>query len=58
MDTKEAQRRIINAISTSKYRWRTPSGISKDSGVPLPQVLDILNRSDAFVHARKSNDRG
>jgi hypothetical protein len=58
MNDKEARDRIIQTISTSKYRWRTPRGIAKDSGVPFSQVIDVLEHSDAFVRARKSNNRG
>ncbi len=57
MEDREAQDRIIQAISGSKYRWRTPRGISKDSGVPYPQVMEILERKKLFVRARKGNDR-
>jgi len=58
MEEREARERIIQVISTSKYRWRTPRGIAKDSGVPYPQVMQILERSNLFIRARKSNDRG
>ena len=58
MQEREARDRIIHAISTSKYRWRTPRGIAKDSGVPYAQVMEMLERSDLFIRARKSNDRG
>jgi hypothetical protein len=58
MNDREARTRIVQAITSSKFRWRTPRGIAKDSGVPLPQVIEVLERSDAFIRARKSNDRG
>jgi hypothetical protein len=58
MDDREARDRIIQAIAASKYRWRTPRGIAKESGVPLPQVMETLERSDAFIRSRKGNDRG
>lgn len=56
--TKRIEELIIKAISTSKYRWRTPRGIAKDSGVPDPQVIEILEGSELFIRARKDNDRG
>lgn len=58
MDKKETKDRVIGAISESTYKWRTPRGIAKDSGVPLPQVLETLERSDGFVRARKGNRQG
>jgi hypothetical protein len=58
MEEREARDRIIQTISTSQYRWRTPRGIAKDSGVPYPQVIEILERSEFFIRARKSNNRG
>ncbi len=58
MEDREARDRIVQAIKTSQYRWRTPRGIAKDSGVPHPQVTEILDQSDLFIRARKGNARG
>lgn len=58
MSNREVRDKIIQAIASSKFRWRTPKGIAKDSGVKISQVIEILEQSDAFVRARKSNDRG
>jgi len=58
MDEKEARERIIAAVASSSFRWRTPRGIAQDSGVSLPQVIEVLERSDAFVRARKGNSQG
>jgi hypothetical protein len=58
MDTSDAHYQITEAIDKSKYHWRTPSGISKDSRIPLPQVLNILEQSDKFIRARQVNSRG
>lgn len=57
MDKTEARDRVIAAITSSNYRWRTPRGIAKDSGVPLPQVMETLERSDSFLRSRKGNGR-
>ena len=58
MNDREAHDRIVQAIGSSKYQWRTPRGIAKDSGLPLQEVLDVLKRSDVFVRARKGNAEG
>ena len=58
MEKKESRDRVIEAISKSSFRWRTPRGIAKDSGVPLPQVLETLERSEGFIRARKGNSQG
>jgi hypothetical protein len=58
MNDSEARALIVEAINKSSYRWRTPNGISRDSGVPSSQVLDILDNSDAFVRSRKGNATG
>ncbi|AZN35544.1 hypothetical protein [Iodobacter ciconiae] len=58
MNEKDARDQMISAIASSKYRWRTARGISKDSGLVIAQVLDVLDKSDAFIRARKGNARG
>ena len=58
MNDIAARNRIIQAFASSKFRWRTPRGIAKDSGVPISHVIEILERSDTFVRARKGNDQG
>lgn len=58
MDEKNARDRMITAIRNSQYRWRTAKGISKDSGVPISQILKIFEKSDMFLQAKKTNARG
>jgi len=58
MNNKDARERITQAISQSKYRWRTPRGIAKDAGLTVPQVIEVLERSGQFVRAKKGNARG
>lgn len=58
MNDKDTRDLLVKAIEGSQYRWRTPRGIAKDSGVPFQNVLEVLERSDAFVRARKGNARG
>ena len=58
MDDREAKPKILAAISNSPFKWRTPRGIAKDSGVPTQQVLKILGESDDFLKARKPNKHG
>lgn len=58
MNKTEQRDQIIAAITASNYRWRTPRGIAKDSGLSMPQVIEALERADAFVRARTGNSRG
>lgn len=58
MNDREARELMIRAVNSSTYRWRTPRGIAKDTGLPPQQVLELLDRSDAFVRAKKGNARG
>ena len=58
MNDREARERIIDAIASSNYRWRTARGIAKDADVPIQQVIEVLERSDAFIRAKKANARG
>jgi len=58
MNNKEARDKMIDAIIHSPYKWRTAKGIAKDSGVSVTQVLDIFEKTDAFLRAKKPNARG
>lgn len=58
MDDDEALKLISKAIDDSKYRWRTPSGLSRDSGLSIDKVTELLEGSGAFVRARRANARG
>lgn len=51
-------KRIENAINTSRYRWRTPKGISEELGIPKKDILILLEYSPQFMRARDSNGRG
>lgn len=33
---------ITRALEDPKYVWRTPEGLSKDTGLPAPAVLTML----------------
>lgn len=58
MDEKEVLELITKAITSSNYKWRTPQGIAKDSGVPLGQVIQTLEKSNDFVRASNANSTG
>jgi hypothetical protein len=49
---------IAKAISGSRYKWRTATGISKEISVDERQVFHALQNSDRFIKARRTNDRG
>ncbi|WP_321882935.1 hypothetical protein [Paraburkholderia bannensis] len=58
MNERDAKVKVLAAIKDSSFRWRTPRGIAKDSGVPVQQVFKILNESKDFIKARKPNKHG
>lgn len=58
MDDNEAIKIISKAIEGSNYKWRTPSGLSRDSGLAVDKVTELLEISGAFVRARRSNAHG
>ena len=58
MNDREARDQIVQTIASSKYRWRTAQGIATDLGLPIQRVIELLERSDAFVRARKGNSHG
>ncbi|VBL80387.1 TrmB family transcriptional regulator [Burkholderia pseudomallei] len=58
MNDRDAKIKIVSAIRDSSFKWRTARGIAKDSGVPMAQVLKMLNESKDFIKARKSNKNG
>jgi hypothetical protein len=58
MNDREARELIARVINSSTYRWRSPRGIAKDAGLPIQKVIELLDRSDAFIRARKGNARG
>jgi len=40
---------VFRALENSKYKWRTIPGISKETGVPREQVLEILTRFNDYI---------
>ncbi|MGF6790159.1 hypothetical protein [Paraburkholderia sp. 35.1] len=55
---KFVEAKILAAIEESKYTWRTAEGISKEVNYPEQQVEEILNRSEQFIKAIRSNQHG
>jgi len=58
MKSKEIKEHIVDAFKSSPYKWRTARGLSKDSKVPIQEVIEFLNNSDLVIKARKSNNKG
>jgi len=48
----ESERKVFEALDDPEWDLRTVQGVSKSSGLPETEVLDILNKYPAFV--RKS----
>lgn len=48
----ESERMVFEALDDPQWDFRTVQGVSKSSGLPENEVLDILNKYPSFV--RKS----
>ena len=48
----EVVRKVIAALESPKYKWRTIGGIAKEAGVAPDQVVDVLKSSDVVVRSR------
>jgi hypothetical protein len=40
---------VFRALENPRYKWRTIPGISKETGVPRDQVLEILTRFSEYI---------
>ena len=58
MNSKEVRGLILQAFQQSQFKWRTPKGISKDTKIPLPRVIDFLSNSMDVRKSRKPNKQG
>jgi KAP family P-loop domain len=50
-------RRVLQALLDSKWEFRTAKGIAKESGVPLADVQELLDRYPQFVRRSSLPDR-
>lgn len=58
MKKKEIEPIVVKAFIDSKFRWRTANGISKQTKLSYSEVFELLDKSDLFIRARKSNKLG
>ena len=58
MDEQDAKEKIRTAIRESKYVWRTPISLAKETNIPLETVLTMLETSDGFLRAYHTNAQG
>jgi hypothetical protein len=58
MNESDAKEKIRTAIRQSKYVWRTPISLSKETQIPLEIVLTLLETSGAFMRAYNTNTSG
>ena len=58
MKKKDAQKLILESFQSSKFKWRTARGISKEIGLPIQQVTDFLEASPSIVRSKKANKQG
>ncbi|MEX3953928.1 hypothetical protein AB4Y40_40320 [Paraburkholderia sp. EG287B] len=54
----QLEQRILAAVNDSAYVWRTVEGLARDTGLSGDEVDEIINRSDKFIKARRSNQHG
>lgn len=50
--------RIVDAIETSRFDWRTVRGLAEELGLAELEVADALENSALFVRSRQPNKRG
>lgn len=55
---KNVRQRIVGSFKSSKHRWRTARGISKDTKIPLDKVVQFLEQSADIVRSKKANKYG
>ena len=58
MDERDAKEKIRTAIRESKYVWRTPISLAKETNIPLETVLTLLETSGSFLRAYNTNAKG
>ena len=50
---------MVEAIEASRYVWRTAEAISRETGIPLERVTDLLQTSSRdFITAERPNAQG
>jgi hypothetical protein len=54
------EQRVLDAINESRYIWRPAEAISKETGLPLRRVRDILKKTRAaqVLQAARKNRQG
>jgi hypothetical protein len=58
MTDKDIREKIIAAFRHSDFKWRTARGIASDTGVPIAQVIEYLERSPTVTRSKKPNSQG
>ncbi|MEW5715482.1 hypothetical protein AB1462_24395 [Pseudomonas sp. SB113] len=50
---------VISALSETKYKWRTVSGISKETGLPADKIMDIIiSNTDLIIQSSALSPEG
>jgi hypothetical protein len=58
MEKREIRERILDALNSSQYKWRTARSLAKAADIPIVQVQEFLERSPDILRARKPNRQG
>lgn len=59
MSEVKTEQLILDALSDSRYKWRTPQGIAKQVGIPEQEVLQVIaDHSDSIVQSSVSSTEG
>lgn len=58
MAKDDLKQRVIAAMNSSPYRWRTVRSVSRELGEKSEVVERLFTQSGAFVRAKTPNARG
>ncbi len=58
MSKTDAHKAVLDALARSARRWRTPSGLARDSGIAEDQVARILETAREVVRGARAGSGG
>ncbi|GJH28795.1 EVE domain-containing protein [Caballeronia novacaledonica] len=58
MKEKDKRQMILEAFRASEFKWRTASGLAKDTGLPVLAIESFLEQSPDVTRSKKFNSHG
>ncbi|MCB1906122.1 MAG: hypothetical protein KDH15_02035 [Rhodocyclaceae bacterium] len=58
MSKTDARRTVLDALARSARRWRTPSGLARDTGIAEDRVRRILDEAREVVRGARAGSAG